>query len=124
MKNFISKLIRKSKAPQKSGPVLILRYEKVEIGRLWYEGGLYHFAYSKDFGTSGLKPITDFPEVTKEYRSPSLFPYFEVRLPSAKRSDLSVQLDRTRRDGASELEVLAKFGKNAASDPYVLESAS
>lgn len=122
MRNLIDILLRRKAKPQDKNFVLVLQYKETPIGRLWLEGGEYCFQYDTAFESTALNKLPDFPEIRKIYKSPVLFPFFEMRIPSLKRGDIVTELARVGLSAdATDMEMLSKFGGKTTSDPYVLK---
>lgn len=92
---------------------------KLVVGELKKDNG-YKFVYTKEFeeakklGWGMLKP---FPE-EKEYRSESLFPVFNCRLPDPKRRDIKDILKEYGMYNYDEFELLKKTGAKLPIDTY------
>ena len=85
------------------------------VGRLSYEEGEYVFRYDSDFRG---KPISAFPELTREYRSTLLWPFFAVRIPPLDREDMRKEIsDRSLRKD-QVLEILASLARVSVANPY------
>lgn len=98
--------------------------ERVRVGVLRKDGDEYVFQYAPDFvQRTSLPPLPDFPERTKEYRSPSLWPFFLARLPPVGREDVRRAIQAQGIEPDSTLELLGRLGKKAISSPYELELA-
>ncbi len=122
MKGLIDWLLnRKSQQGKASSIVLALKFEQTVIGRLWFADGNFCFKYADGFKGSSLKRIPDFPDLDKSYKSPVLFPFFEVRIPNLEREDLADIVKKFGLNTSDELEILSKLGQRTTSDPYVLE---
>lgn len=126
LKNLVEWLLgRKEQSARERSIVLVLKYEDKTIGRLSFEDGSYNFNYDPNFKATNLAPLVDFPDVDKAYRSPVLFPFFQVRIPSLKRGDLGEIVKRLHlENNPTDLEILSRLGAHSSSDPYVLEVES
>src|SRR4051812_27842629 len=69
--------------------VFRVMYKDLEIGALTLDKGRWTFQYSDEFRKRGdLRPITDFPDVNRRYVSDHLWPFFFMRIPSLKQTDI------------------------------------
>jgi HipA-like protein len=95
--------------------------DRVLVGTLWREGGEYLFSYSDEFKRSELPPVFEFPEKDRVYRSPTLWPFFEVRMPPTERPDVEALVRERRLDTRDEFRMLAELGKRTITNPYEFE---
>lgn len=92
------------------------------IGELWQEKGEFVFRYDAAFTrASDAEPISAFPDLGQEYRSPVLWPFFTVRIPPAERSDVREALARNGLRPDQTLHVLGTLAKVSISNPYRLD---
>jgi HipA-like protein len=92
-----------------------------EIGTLTADNGEWEFCYSEQFRRqSEIKPIVDFPDVQKVYRSRVLWPFFALRIPSptqpAVRDFIEGRPGRTANEGL----LLKEFGTRSVANPFRL----
>ncbi|MEI6577823.1 MAG: hypothetical protein WCO63_16740, partial [Bacteroidota bacterium] len=60
-----------------------LTFGTLLIGILTYHQDIWTFEYSNEFRKNGkINPIIDFPDITKEYTSAELWPFFAARIPA------------------------------------------
>ena len=68
------------------------------IGRLDRQGTDYRFSYTNGVkratAAAHFRPLLAFPEIGREYRSDTLFPFFQNRVMNDKRADLADHLAR------------------------------
>jgi HipA-like protein len=101
---------------------LAVESDHIYVGRLRREKDEFEFSYSSEFqAREDLPSITDFPDKTRNYRSPVLWPFFMARLPPSDRPDVRRQLEAAGIEPGNTLEVLGKLGRRAISSPYDLE---
>jgi HipA-like protein len=95
---------------------------RLVVGTLSYVNDEYVFQYSDSFkAQSAIPPITAFPNPHEEYRSPELWPFFEVRLPPVDRADVQRFIAEHRIDPNDHVRMLAELGRRSLTSPYDLE---
>ena len=93
----------------------------VLVGTLLNEAGEYVFRYDADYAAHPEYPaITAFPEKQREYRSPNLWPFFDVRLPPLRRADVQHVIRERGIDEHDVLRLLGELGAKAVTTPYEL----
>jgi len=110
-------------APQ---PVFRLVYENNEIGTLEFSNNQWRFVYSEWFkNQSELKPFANFPEVTREYVSDDLPPFFESRLPGVSQPQVEAFLKGKTQvsEGETKAALLKQFGRRTITNPFELTPA-
>ena len=86
------------------------------------EGDEFVFAYSDDFKLrDDVPPVSAFPQKDKVYRSRTLWPFFDVRLPPIDRPDVEQAVRAKRIDTEDAIRLLAEFGRKTVATPYVFE---
>jgi len=99
-----------------------LHYKKLLIGCLYYnpEEFLWSFIYSNEFENQNkIKPLFDFPEITKIYISSTLFMMFKNRIPPPNRKD--IKAERIKKGiGDDNISMLIHFGYKCITDPFTL----
>lgn len=102
----------------------ILRYEGSDIGELWLENGTWHFEYSDAYKQgSEVEPLTEFPDVERTYESDKLWPSFAFRIPTPNQLSAQQELKQEDIDLTNEVELLKRFGRRTADDPFLLDYA-
>ena len=98
--------------------------ERVLVGTLRRERSEVVFRYAPEFRRRGELPaIADFPEKDREYRSQTLWPFFEQRLPPIKRADVVRKLkSKSLSAQADRFVLLAELGRTTLTSPYELEA--
>ncbi len=95
---------------------------RVLVGTLTKEGDDFVFQYSDAFRARlELRPLPDFPRREHVYRSRELWPFFQTRLPPAKRPDVAKMIETRRLDPKNTLQMLGQLGRETVTSPYVLE---
>jgi hypothetical protein len=93
----------------------------LEIGNLLMEGGEWVYSYSEAFrNQSKVAPIIDFPQTDREYRSPQLWPFFALRVPSLAQAHVQEYLAKTRKE-PDDARLMREFGRRSIANPFVLE---
>lgn len=101
------------------------RGENVPIGKLSYGDDLYRFRYLAGMRRAqslGFRGLIEFPDLSKEYSSPELFPVFSNRVISKKRKDFEAYVQslgmRLRLSPLFYMEVLGRSGGRRATDRF------
>jgi HipA-like protein len=97
-----------------------LLYDRTTIGELTYDGREWTFVYTDAFRESRLRPITEFPDETKVYKSAELWPFFLMRIPSLRRAYIKDIVSREHIDEADEALLLKRFGRRTVANPFEL----
>ena len=98
-----------------------LTYDHTTIGYLEASDGEWIFRYSDEFKRQQkLRPITEFRDVEKVYRSKELWPFFLLRIPSPKQADVRAIIDREKIDTTDDVKLLSRFGRRAVFTPFEL----
>ncbi len=102
----------------------ILRYEDLEIGRLWTESGKWRFEYTDDFRhQSQIKALTDLPNKAKDYEFSDLWPSFQVRIPSLEQPKVREMVESEGIDPTDKAQLLKRFGRQTIANPFILDCA-
>ena len=84
------------------------------VGVLLYEDGEWSFSYSDAFKAQDkYEPLVNFPNLTQEYKSDQLWPFFASRLPGVS----GLEEDEQNTD---VLSLLKKYGRLVITNPYQL----
>jgi HipA-like protein len=98
-----------------------LRLEQLEVGILRKQNGTWLFSYSPEFrAQTEIYPIINFPNVNREYRSSTLWPFFLVRIPSLKQPAVQRFLQQRQAKSVDEVTLLREFGRRAIANPFEL----
>ncbi|HEX7378656.1 MAG TPA: HipA N-terminal domain-containing protein [Pirellulales bacterium] len=112
----------KLRAPPDARADFLLRFKGVTIGMLSAADGEWTFRYTDGFRKLGeLRPIVEFPDIGKTYKSEELWPFFVMRLPSLRQPSVRDILESEAIDDTDEVALLRRFGKRAISSPFELE---
>lgn len=100
----------------------ILMGNDLHIGTLYCEKGEWFFKYADIFKLRGsdYNLITGFPDVSKTYRSATLWPFFKIRIPGLKQPAIQEILKNENIATENEVELLKRFGQKSISNPYEL----
>lgn len=98
-----------------------LLYGPMTVGYLTAEEGRWRFRYSDEFRKrDDLRPIVQFPDVTRTYESEELWPFFGLRIPSLKQPAVRAAADHYQIADSDKVELLRRFGRRTISNPYEL----
>lgn len=94
-------------------------------GLLSFTSSGYAYAYVQGFRSDPeQRPLFGFSDPMRSYRSPSLFPFFQQRIPEAGRSDRGAMLQWLGLpEDASDWQVLARGGGTRKGDRFELVAA-
>jgi HipA-like protein len=100
---------------------LKVMYGTREIGTLCADKGEWTFSYSDEFRKqSEIKPIIDFPDVKRQYRSRTLWPFFALRIPSPEQPAVREFIQSQPHEKADEGILLKEFGERSIANPFRL----
>lgn len=99
-----------------------LLVDNIEVGTLRCKGGYWFFKYSDEFKKhiQEYKPITEFPDLEKEYQGVFLWPFFKIRIPGLKQPAIQEIIQRENIDQDNEAALLKRFGERTIANPYQL----
>ena len=96
----------------------------LEVGRLRLNDDEWVFNYTEEFRQQDkIKPIVDFPNKEKEYRSVELWPFFLLRIPSLKQPAVQEFLRSANVKSPTAAILLKQFGKRSIANPFELVPA-
>ena len=95
--------------------------ERILVGRLTSEAGVYIFRYDENYNGS---PVPAFPDRGREYRSELLWPFFAIRIPPLEREDVRQEMERKKLDEEDVFGILGTLGRISISNPYELRLVS
>lgn len=100
-----------------------LTVDNITLGVLTCENSEWKFVYTDDFKQHQQEytRIVGFPDLDKEYRSDTLWPFFRIRIPGLKQPVVQEIIRDENIDQANEAELLKRFGRHSISNPYELE---
>lgn len=99
-----------------------LTYKDLKVGVLSLHDGIWTFKYSEEFKKQDqIKPLVDFPDVEKEYRSEELQPFFAHRIPGTGQPKVKKIIEKEKIDADNEAKMLERFGKKSITNPFQLQ---
>ena len=102
-----------------------LSYQGLLVGILSVEEGVWKFVYSDEFRRSeDLRPLVEFPDVTRNYENRELWQFFASRIPSPEQQEVEAILLRENIAEDDAVNLLRRFGKRTISNPFQLEYAA
>jgi HipA-like protein len=112
----------KMELPADENATFVLQVDDISIGLLHCENGEWLFKYTKEFKSHSKEynRIVGFPDLDKEYRSDSLWPFFRIRIPGLKQPAVQEILKKEKIDQSNEVALLKRFGQKTITDPYQL----
>lgn len=127
--DFIKKLFKPSgldnlvPTPKNLNASFILAYDNKHIGTLELKEGMWNFSYSVFFKNQNkIKPLMDFPNKEKEYKSKELLPFFASRIPGINQPRIQEKMKEINMAEPNEASLLKHFGRKTITNPFVLES--
>lgn len=107
--------------PSEEQEKFTLKLEDIEIGYLECHDGKWLFYYSELFKKKNdLYTIPGFSNLDKKYYSPSLWPFFKIRIPGLGQPSVKEILLEENIDKRNEFALLKRFGKRTIANPYTL----
>jgi HipA-like protein len=108
--------------PQDEEATFILKVDKIKVGTLRCEKGEWIFSYDNEFKANSdeYTHIVGFPNLEKEYRSETLWPFFRIRIPGLKQPAIQEVLQKENIEKDNEVALLKRFGRKTISNPYLL----
>ena len=100
-----------------------LKIDKVVVGKLLCEDGVWKFMYTDEFKElrNQYNHIAGFSNLDKVYSNETLWPFFQTRIPGLKQPAVKEILKNEKINETNELELLKRFGKKTISNPYELD---
>lgn len=100
-----------------------LKIDRIVIGKLLCEEGVWKFMYTDEFKTlrNQYNHIPGFSNLDKVYSNDTLWPFFQTRIPGLKQPAVKEILLKEKINETNELELLKRFGKKTISNPYELD---
>lgn len=100
-----------------------LNLENQPVAYLNFENDHWSFKYSENFKeTSGIKPLANFPDINKEYKSETLWPFFVARIPSLSRKRVKQAAEEKGIKDNDMISLLTQFGRKTITNPFELIS--
>lgn len=102
----------------------VLSYNKLVIGYLSVNHGIWAFEYSEDFKKQKeILPLSNFPNKETVYSSEELWPFFATRIPSVAQLEPKAKISHHEISERNEVNLLRKYGQRTITNPYILEAA-
>ena len=119
------KVLAEAPAPKGTSKTRLCLYIKppdagrLAVGFLSCDSGEFVFRYTEEFRRqSDIPAVSAFPDKNREYRSQTLWPVFQVRIPPTDRPDIERLVEEKNLDTNDPLRLLSELGKRAFSTPY------
>ena len=110
--------------PKNEEAKFILKVDTLCIGTLFCEKGDWYFKYAEDFKNHSdeYNLIVGFPDLNKTYKSNSLWPFFQIRIPGLKQPAIQEILKNEKGISTIKKDLfdLSEFMKQS---PYKLQSS-
>jgi len=108
--------------PKVESAKFMLQVDDIRIGTLYCEKGEWYFKYTDDFKDHAetYNHIVGFPDLNKTYKSDTLWPFFQIRIPGLKQPAVVEILEKEHIDKNNEAALLRRFGKKTIANPYEL----
>jgi HipA-like protein len=103
--------------------VFHLMYGKFTIGILSFSKGIWSFKYTEEYKANQIvTPITDFPDIEKEYSSNELWPFFAARIPTLNQAYHFKKISNANVSNNNPAQLLKIFGNKSINNPFILTS--
>ncbi len=111
--------------PENKDGKFVLMVDGMRIGTLHCEKREWFFKYTDEFKkhSDEYNHIVGFPDLNKIYKSESLWPFFQIRIPGLKKPAVQEIIAKEKIDQSNEVALLKRFGKKTISNPYELVPA-
>ena len=108
--------------PKDEEAKFILMVDDLRIGTLFCEKGEWFFKYTEEFKqhSDEYNRIVGFSDLNKIYKSDTLWPFFQIRIPGLKQPAVQEILEKEKIDKDNEVALLKRFGQKSISNPYEL----
>ncbi len=111
-------------APPEVRAKFLLEYGSLPVGTLTVQDGYWQFEYSEEFKRSDLRPIVEFPEVDRIYKSKELWQFFVMRIPSPEQPEVEEIIRREHIKEDDAITLLKRFGIRTVANPFELKFAA
>jgi len=103
-----------------------LKVDDFTIGILKCQDGLWRFKYTEEYKKmpGEYNRIIGFPDLSKEYTSDTLWPFFRTRIPGLKQPAVQEIIMKEHLDIENEAVLLKRFGERTISNPYILSPSA
>jgi len=107
--------------PANTNGVFHLKYGKLLIGILSYEGSQWTFQYSDEYRNEKvLNLIIDFPDTEKTYTNEQLWPFFASRIPTLNQPFQFKKILKAKIKENDSVGLLRLFGNTTITNPFKL----
>lgn len=108
--------------PENEDAKFLLKVDNISIGFLYCNNGDWFFKYTDDFKkhSGEYNHIIGFSNLDKTYKSDTLWPFFQARIPGLKQPAIQEILKNEKIDKENEAALLKRFGEKTISNPYEL----
>jgi HipA-like protein len=108
--------------PQGEVAKFTLLVDKIKMGTLYFENGEWFFQYSEDFKkrSDEYSRIVGFPDLNATYKSETLWPFFQIRIPGLKQPSVQEIIKKEKIDMENQVELLKRFGRKTISNLHEL----
>ena len=105
--------------PKEEDAKFILTVDNIRIGMLYCDKGDWYFKYTEDFKdhSNEYNRIVGFPDLNKTYKSETLWPFFQIRIPGLKQPAIQEILENEKINKENEAALLKRFGQKSISNP-------
>ena len=105
--------------PKEEDAKFILTVDNIRIGMLYCDKGDWYFKYTEDFKdhSNEYNRIVGFPDLNKTYKSETLWPFFQIRIPGLKQPAIQEILENEKINKENEAALLKRFGQKSNSNP-------
>ncbi len=111
----------KLKTPESSAEFALI-FDNLPVGILSLEKGTWSFQYAAPFKhQSHIKPLSEFPDVDKVYRSKTLWPFFAFRIPGMNQPQAKELAEEKGITEGDIVKLLDLFGRKSINNPFKLE---
>ena len=99
-----------------------LMVDGIKMGILTYAEGIWEFRYAEEFiaYTDKYHSIVGFPSLDRTYRSETLWPFFQIRIPGLKQPLVQELLKKESISPDNQFALLKRFGRKSIANPYEL----
>ena len=101
-----------------------LKLDGFVVGYLRREGDAWQFEYAPEFQAQHeVKPIVDFPDLSRCYDSEDLWPFFALRIPARHQPGVKRRFAENPDLSPDTVTMLKQFGRRSIANPFELEPA-